>query len=56
MYLIGVAFLGVLLGAVGTEILRASKPELVSRTERYAKRLVDFFSSAQASDNESKEE
>lgn len=55
MSLIGLALLGVLLGAVGTEILRAHKPELVKRIECSAKRFVDSLHSSKASDEEAKD-
>ena len=38
---IGLALLGIALGAAGTEILRAKKPELVKKVEDSAKRFVD---------------
>ena len=55
MSLIGLALLGVLLGAVGTQILRARKPELVRKIECSAKRFVDSLDSSKASDEEAKD-
>ncbi|HUV41886.1 MAG TPA: hypothetical protein VMW23_08885 [Sedimentisphaerales bacterium] len=43
MGLFGLALLGVVLGAVGSEFLRASRPELVEKIEKAAKQLVDRF-------------
>ena len=43
MALFGWAFLGVILGAAGSEFLRASKPELVEKVEKAAKQFVDRF-------------
>jgi len=41
MGLVGLLFLGTVLGAAGTEILRAKKPELIEKIEDAAKRLVN---------------
>ena len=38
---IGLMVLGVILGAAGTEILRAKSPELLGKIEDRAKRFVD---------------
>ena len=54
MGVIGFAFLGVVLGAVGTEFLRAKKPELVEKIEDSARRFVDVIHSSD-SDEEEKE-
>ena len=43
MAFVGLALLGVVVGAAGTEILRAKKPELVEKIEEGAKRFVDRF-------------
>ena len=46
MGVLALAFIGVIAGAAGTEILRASKPELIDKVEDSAKRFVDsLFSS-----------
>ena len=50
MGVIGLAFLGVVLGVVGSEILRARKPELVKKTKESAKRFVNSLSSSEASE------
>ena len=38
---IGLALLGVALGAAGTEFLRAKRPDVIERIENAAKRFVD---------------
>jgi len=55
MGVFGWALLGILLGAAGTELLRASKPELVDKVEDAARRLVSSFSSSKPTDDEQKE-
>jgi len=52
MGVIGLAFLGVFLGAVGTEFLRAKKPELVEKIEDSARRFVDVIHSSEADEEE----
>ena len=44
MMLVGWAMVGVILGAVGSEILRAKMPRMVRKVEDAAKRFVDSFS------------
>jgi hypothetical protein len=41
MGVIGLALLGIIIGAVGTEILRANKPEVIEKIEDAAKNFVD---------------
>lgn len=41
MGVIGLALLGVVLGAAGTEVLRAKKPEVIEKIEDTARRFVD---------------
>ena len=48
MILIGWALLGAVLGAVGAEVLRASKPELVEKVEDAARRLVGSLYSSKS--------
>jgi hypothetical protein len=48
MVLIGWALLGAVLGAVGAEVLRASKPELVEKVEDAARRLVGSLYSSKS--------
>ena len=42
MGMIGLALLGVALGAVGTEVLRAKKPEVIEKIEDAAKRFAEL--------------
>ena len=48
---IGIALLGVALGAAGAEFLRAKRPDLVAKIEKAAKNVVDSMGSSK-SDNE----
>ena len=41
MGVIGLALLGVVVGAAGTEFLRAKRPEVIEKIEDSAKRFVD---------------
>ncbi len=41
MELLGLAFLGVVLGAAGTEFLRVKRPEIIEKVEDAARRFVD---------------
>ena len=52
MILVGWAVLGVVVGAVGTEILRASKPELVEKVEDAARRVADSLCRSKSADEE----
>lgn len=56
MGFVGLALLGVALGAAGSEVLRAKKPELVEKVEDAAKRLVDRFLPSETTTEEPKEE
>ena len=38
---IGLALLGVALGAAGTEFLRAKRPDIIEKIENSAKRFID---------------
>ncbi|HIJ66796.1 MAG TPA: hypothetical protein HPP87_03085 [Planctomycetes bacterium] len=38
---IGLALLGMVIGAAGTEILRANRPEVIDKVENAAKGFVD---------------
>ena len=40
MGLIGLAFLGVVLGAAGTEFLRVKRPDIIEKIEDAAKKFV----------------
>ncbi|MHC4172414.1 MAG: hypothetical protein ACYTBX_03275 [Planctomycetota bacterium] len=55
MGLVGLAVLGMVLGAVGTEILRAKRPELVEKIEDAARRYVDSLCSSKSADGKAKE-
>lgn len=55
MGVIGLAFLGIALGAVGTEFLRAKKPELVEKVEDAARHFVDGLYSSESADEKAKE-
>jgi len=55
MVSVGLALLGVVLGAAGAEFLRAKKPELVEKIEDSAKRFVESLSSLESADGEAKE-
>ena len=54
MFLIGWAIVGLILGAAGSEILRAKKPRLVDKVEGAAKRFVDSLSSEGTDDQKAK--
>ena len=41
MEIIGLTLLGIALGAAGTEVLRAKRPEIIEKIESAAKRFVD---------------
>jgi len=56
MNLFGLALLSVLLGAAGSEILRATKPDLVQKIEVLAKRFVKSFSGSESDAEEPKKE
>ncbi len=56
MELVGLALLGVVLGAAGTEFLRAKKPELVEKVENAARRFADSLCSSKSDDGKAEEE
>jgi hypothetical protein len=56
MGFIGLALLGVVLGAAGTGILHAKNPQLVQKVEEAAKRFVDRFASSRTAEEETEEE
>lgn len=53
--MIGLAVLGVLLGAAGSEVLRAKNPELINKVEEAAKRFADRCCSSKSASGESQE-
>ncbi len=55
MGLVGLTFLGIVLGAAGSELLRAKKPELVKTIEDSAKRLEDSLFSSKSTDRDADE-
>jgi hypothetical protein len=56
MSLFGLALLGVVLGAVGSEILRATRPDLVNRIEGSAKSFVGSSDAPESSEEEPEKE
>jgi len=52
MILLAWAVLGVAVGAVGTEILRAARPRLVKKVEDAAKRFADSVCPSERSDEQ----
>ena len=56
MGLFALALLSVLLGAVGSEILRAAKPDLVKRIEDSAKGFVGSLGASKSSEEAPKKE
>ena len=56
MGLAGLAILGIVLGAAGTEYLRASNPELIEKVEDAARRFADSVCSSKSDDQKAKEE
>ena len=52
--LFGLALLGIVLGAAGTEVFRARKPEAVKKIEEAAKRFVDSLSSSKSGSDKAK--
>lgn len=56
MGFIALALFGAVLGAAGTEVLRAKNPQLVEKVENAAKRLVDRFLRSKTAAGETEEE
>ena len=54
MAVIGLAILGVLLGAAGMQFLRSSKPELVEKTEDGIKRFWNSMPFTKSDDKKAK--
>ncbi len=50
MSVLGLALLGVLIGAAGSEILRATRPDVVKKIEDSAKRFVASFGKSKSSE------
>jgi hypothetical protein len=55
MGLVGLAFLGVVVGAAGSEFLRLKRPDIIEKVEDAAKRFVDSVCPSK-SDDEKKQE
>ncbi|MCJ7616231.1 MAG: hypothetical protein MUO43_06805 [Desulfobacterales bacterium] len=53
---IGLALLGVALGAAGTEFLRAKRPDIIEKIEDAARRFVDSVCPSKSNDEKTKEE
>jgi hypothetical protein len=50
MGMLGLAFLGVVVGAVGTEFLRLKRPDIVEKIEDAAKHFVDSLCTSKSDD------
>ncbi len=55
MELIGLAFLGVVLGAAGTEFLRVKRPDIIEKIEEAARRFVDSVCPSESDDEKTQE-
>jgi hypothetical protein len=55
MELFGLAFLGVVLGAAGTEFLRAKRPDIIEKVEDAARRFVDSVCPEKSEDEKTQE-
>ena len=55
MIFIGWAVLGIVIGMVGSEVLRAKKPKLIGKVEGAAKQFVDSVWSEESGDEEARE-
>lgn len=53
---IGLALLGVALGAAGTEFLRTKRPDLIEKIEDAAKQFVDSICPSKTEDEKTPEE
>ncbi len=56
MGLIGLAMLGVVLGAAGSEWLRSNNPELIEKIRNAAKGFVDTFCSPKSDNKQADKE
>lgn len=52
---LGLAILGVILGAAGTEFLRTKRPDLIKKVEDAAKRFVDSVCRSDSDDEKTPE-
>lgn len=55
MEVIGLALLGVVLGAAGTEVLRAKRPDIIKKIEDAARRFVDSVCCSESDDKKTRE-
>ena len=55
MGLIGLAFLGIVLGAAGTEFLRVKRPDIIEKVEDAARRFVDSVCPSESKDEKTQE-
>ena len=49
---IGLALLGVVLGAAGTEFLRVKRPDIIEKIEKAAKHFVDSLCPSESDDKD----
>ena len=52
---IGLALLGIALGAAGSEFLRAKRPDIIEKIENAAKRFVDSVCQSEPDDEKTQE-
>jgi hypothetical protein len=55
MGVIGLALLGVVLGAAGTELLRVKRPDIIEKIEGAARRFVDSVCPSESDDEKTQE-
>jgi hypothetical protein len=55
MGIVGLAFLGVVVGAAGSEFLRLKRPDIIEKVEDAAKRFVDSVYPSKADDEKIQE-
>jgi len=55
MGLFGLAFLGVVLGAAGTEFLHVKRPDIIEEVEDAARRFVDSVCPSKSDDEKTQE-
>ena len=55
MGLIGLAFLGVVLGSAGTELLHVKRPDIIEKVEDAAKRFVDSVCTSDSDEEKTRE-
>ena len=56
MSVLGLGLVGVVVGAVGSEFLRATRPDFVKRIEESAKRFVERLSPSEPKEDGSSDE